>query len=248
MKVFKLIKSKAKQITTPTPTVEQIHREFYSVQTLLLEENQRLADSLMEDEERIATAKEIQELGFYKASNIGKPLEAISKLEMIKNYNQAYPNYKFIDEGSVKAICEKYTLYLCGVYDFIAEIPLKNQKEILAFRVKEKDCINQHRFEEPDTWGWENKSETERELIRASLKIYNELVQKAEASINLIKCHSLKIIAPESQIDMRYKEKKGYQIVQKDPIVLQPVKGGYLIVTAWGDEASDELVVNEKMN
>ena len=33
-----------------------------------------------------------------------------------------------------------------------------------------------------------------------------------------------------------------------DPVVLQPVKGGYLIITAWGDEASDEIVVNQKMN
>jgi len=36
--------------------------------------------------------------------------------------------------------------------------------------------------------------------------------------------------------------------VLADPVVLQPVKGGYLIITAWGDEASDELVVNQKFN
>jgi hypothetical protein len=34
----------------------------------------------------------------------------------------------------------------------------------------------------------------------------------------------------------------------EDPVVLQRVFGGYLIVTAWGPEASDPLVVNEKMN
>ena len=33
-----------------------------------------------------------------------------------------------------------------------------------------------------------------------------------------------------------------------DPVVLQPVCGGYLIVCAWGDEASDEIVVNQQMN
>lgn len=47
---------------------------------------------------------------------------------------------------------------------------------------------------------------------------------------------------------MRNMEKKGYQIVAKDPIILQPVIGGYLIVTAWGDEAGDNLVVNEVKN
>lgn len=33
-----------------------------------------------------------------------------------------------------------------------------------------------------------------------------------------------------------------------DPIVLQPVKGGYLIVSKWGPEASDEIVTNEIFN
>lgn len=33
-----------------------------------------------------------------------------------------------------------------------------------------------------------------------------------------------------------------------DPIVLYPVEHGYIIVTAWGDEASDPLVINENNN
>ncbi|MBK8366268.1 MAG: hypothetical protein IPL10_02335 [Bacteroidetes bacterium] len=33
-----------------------------------------------------------------------------------------------------------------------------------------------------------------------------------------------------------------------DPVVLQPVHYGFLIVTAWGDEASDDIVVNPKNN
>lgn len=33
-----------------------------------------------------------------------------------------------------------------------------------------------------------------------------------------------------------------------DPVVLYPVREGYLIVTAWGDEASDPDVVNEVNN
>ena len=41
----------------------------------------------------------------------------------------------------------------------------------------------------------------------------------------------------------------GYKIQNiPDPVVLQPVCGGYLIVCAWGDEASDEIVVNQQMN
>jgi len=36
--------------------------------------------------------------------------------------------------------------------------------------------------------------------------------------------------------------------VAPDPVVLYPVEKGYIIVTAWGDEASDPLVANEQMN
>ena len=48
-------------------------------------------------------------------------------------------------------------------------------------------------------------------------------------------------------IEDGYKLKQVYKDIP-DPVVLQPVKGGYLILTAWGDEASDPLVINENFN
>lgn len=68
------------------------------------------------------------------------------------------------------------------------------------------------------------------------------------------KFDSLMICAPKKDMDLKGLTKIGavFQIGQikhvPDPVVLQPVRGGYLIVTAWGDEASDENVVNEKFN
>lgn len=61
------------------------------------------------------------------------------------------------------------------------------------------------------------------------------------------------ICAPVKDMDISGLELvEGYKLQRKieipDPVVLQPVKGGYLIVTAWGDEASDPLVVNENFN
>lgn len=62
----------------------------------------------------------------------------------------------------------------------------------------------------------------------------------------------LKICAPIKDMDISGLElKEGYKLVKKfipDPVVLKPIMGGYLILTAWGDEASDDLVVNEVMN
>lgn len=61
-----------------------------------------------------------------------------------------------------------------------------------------------------------------------------------------------KICAPVKDMDISGLELvEGYKLQKKhipDPVVLQTVKGGYLIVTAWGDEASDPLVVNENFN
>jgi len=65
---------------------------------------------------------------------------------------------------------------------------------------------------------------------------------------------SLQICTPVKDMDMTnmsvedgYKMKRVYKDIP-DPVVLQPVKGGYLILTAWGDEASDPIVLNEINN
>ncbi len=67
----------------------------------------------------------------------------------------------------------------------------------------------------------------------------------------MINTNELQICAPLKDMDLSGMEiKKGYKLQKHipDPVVLKRVKGGYLILTAWGDEASDELVVNQKFN
>lgn len=62
---------------------------------------------------------------------------------------------------------------------------------------------------------------------------------------------SMKICAPvkDMEISERQRIVDGYKIIDwPDPVILQPITGGYLIVTAWGDESSDPLVVNESLN
>lgn len=59
----------------------------------------------------------------------------------------------------------------------------------------------------------------------------------------------LKICAPLKDMDTKGMRILGYKLKKEipDPVVLQPIVGGYLIVTAWGDEASDENVINENL-
>lgn len=60
----------------------------------------------------------------------------------------------------------------------------------------------------------------------------------------------LLICAPEKDMDLKDVKKKGFQLFKTekvnfpDPVVLKPIKHGFLILTAWGDEASDPLVLN----
>jgi len=63
----------------------------------------------------------------------------------------------------------------------------------------------------------------------------------------------LEICAPLKDMELREGTKviDGYRLSHPDPVVLLPIQSpywGYLILTAWGDEASDELIVNQKMN
>jgi hypothetical protein len=60
----------------------------------------------------------------------------------------------------------------------------------------------------------------------------------------------MQICAPVKDFDMEGKVVNGYKVINKpapDPVVLHAVKGGYLIVCAWGDEASDPMITNERM-
>lgn len=50
-------------------------------------------------------------------------------------------------------------------------------------------------------------------------------------------------MAPEHKLETKGNMKKGH-ILLNDPIVLQPVHHGYLIVTSWGFEAADPAIAN----
>jgi hypothetical protein len=68
--------------------------------------------------------------------------------------------------------------------------------------------------------------------------------------LNIMKKESpYKICAPIKDMDTKGMRLFGTKLVNyPDPVVLFPVEMGYIIVTAWGDEASDENVVNQNFN
>ena len=183
--------------------------------------------------------------------DLAKKNQEKAKLDKLEYYQLKYLFNKFIDEESVKKICKKYGLYLCKIEDYIGDIPTKNKKELLKFRVWDNDIRETEEIISLDSarllfpigagfqaLGYQTITSPLLTKIKSPVSLMSDKLKK-------IKGKNLLIIAPEDKIDMRGKEKRGHKIID-DPIILQPVEYGYLIITAWGAEASD--IVNEKNN
>jgi hypothetical protein len=181
-------------------------------------------------------------------------------IEAIQYFQIKYPQYKFITEESVKKICKKYGLVYGPVGRYRGEVPEKNLRQIEEFVVHPEDKAWERYIRDTSVLG--------RGPISMGLSDYEDVKRKEEEKINdiptaLLLMRSaeyyeeapLEIAAPKSDFDTNGMEIEDYQLTKKhipDPVVLQPVQYKrekyYLIVTAWGDEASDPYVVNEKNN
>lgn len=217
-------------------TAKEIHDEFCLASDNLLEEVKQV---LQDDFE----ADRLKELGFKSIKKVSDREDVLTKrryAETVAYYRQKYPFRKFLLQLSVEAICKKYGL-LCGdVHNFTGEIPQKNVEEILSFKVRDED-----RPESDDTT-WFSSGRMGEKFDKFFLCEGKWCEEKVESTHR--EKITLKICAPEAMFNKKnLNVVDGYMLVS-DPIVLQPVKGGYLIVTAWGDEATDEIVVNEGMN
>lgn len=219
--------------------IKEIHDSFNSEVDRLLNEANIHNAKLDEDKDICARGKRLKDLGFentkeavlYK-NNSRERYRNDQLIETINYFSMKYPNYKFITERGVNTICEKYNLILGSVCDYIGDVPDKNIDHIEKFKIDDIDkCYLSERGGYPISYK-EFKSLNKDDAIKSPLEI----------------------VAPISDFNLRNKRIKNHELVDiiPDPIVLQPVyhnnKKHYLIVTAWGLEALDELVVNQKMN
>lgn len=252
-------------------TVEEIHEAFYTEVDALLDScsikhslESELSDVLKKNERLVSlgfTSTSISKVAVKEHRRIDK-LENENKakiaiIDAIEYYSQKYPQYKFITEESVIKLCNKYKLIYGPVKNYIGDVPDKNLIDIENFSIEQKD-------------------EAYEKIVRMDWEIYRDGdcdyadVKAYERTIETYKEHNFRghtsqfnkkpfeIVAPAKDFNldgMRLKD--GIKLVKKpikveDPIVLQPVRHGgkthYLIVTAWGDEASDPSVMNANHN
>lgn len=238
--------------------VDEIHETFFTEVDRLLAEAKISISTETNMEELISKAHRLKELGFKRASGISEATSEIERLQVIEQTNfekknliaairyfsDKYPQYKFITLESINKICEKYGLYFSEAELYTGAIPDENLLHIEKFRVDAEDnCYNSvcHKF----SWS--------RDPEKISYSTAEHRRKDYDYSITKEPYY---IAAPKHDFLLEDTELKGNQIVKKqvvkDPVVFKPVFYGeklyYLIVTAWGKEASDELVVNEKMN
>lgn len=266
---MKLFKNQLQEVFTPVSTkevIEQIHNEFNCAgEALLAEAKEILAASNYSTDK----AMKLKELGF---TNVPEVVEIAKKeqkkkmadttVRLINHYMMRYPNQKFITEEMVGDICKKYNLVCGGVELYKGFVPKKNMEEIASFKVDNSDLpiyyIEIKKQWIPTSLEHSDINEGfEGYLKRHDSHYYNYAVINSSRTDNPRICNgstqnlnTLRICAPIKEMNTEGMGLNGYHLQKHipDPVVLQPVKGGYLILTAWGDEASDPIVVNERNN
>jgi len=199
----------------------------------------------------------------FKNAQESKELTALTKsaneerknIEVIKHFQFKYPSHKFILLRDVKTICKKYGLVYGQVELFTGFVPEIKLKEVENFVV---DSTDRQLTTIP---GWGSPRKSNKSLDAFTTRQRNLLIKGRNIRIRnrtnwgywrttTFCLESMMIIAPPQQMEMTGKQIRNHKVVDiiKDPVVLCPVKGGYLVVTAWGDEASDPIIVNQKLN
>lgn len=258
---------------TTNQIIEEIHETFYTEVDRLLADA-KILNSLETDKgELILKQEKLKSLGFISTQEVVEAQKEKDRLRSLESENNSkntlteainyfsfkYPFYKFITEESVKNICKKYNLVYSDVGRYIGTVPDANIEQMENFKIKEEDkcfCFSieshgfsfiDHSYKEyksfSDYQNWETKRLSK--SYRAACGSYSE---------NFL-ISPLEICAPVKDFNTKGMEIKDFKLSKieiPDPIVLQPVffKGckHYLIVTAWGIEAEDELVKNSNHN
>lgn len=274
--MFSIFKSKVKEeeitvketVKTNNEWVEEIHETFYSeVDRLLASAN--IKHTIETDKEALITKKQkLEALGFSNTKEVQEASSEVSRINNLKNENHEkevlveainyfsfkYPFYKFITEDSVKKICEKYNLIYSTVNNYIGEVPDENLEQMENFKIEDLDKS----YIKTTFFGIGQRALTEGVSYEDYLT-YQENRNGIGGSVHYLstdyKESKLEICAPIKDFNVKNMEVRDFKLSKieiLDPVVLQPVnfKGTkhYLIVTAWGLEASDELVVNSINN
>lgn len=236
-----------KKAFTPTPiaTVADVHEDFDTAHERILtksraiveEAKQILNREIVKEDENLSR---LEKMGFSNLPQVKEKKEVEELIETATDslktgereakrvlaYLEKYPNNKFINQEELTEICRRYGLVTGTPAEFIGEIPLKNQKEILEFKLHENDYF----YYTTSRYG-------ERKTTKKAYEEYKRESNCAD-TVYCEKDPKLYIVGTIDQFDMQGKKiSADFRIVDEDPVVLAEVEGGYIIVSKWGAEA-----------
>lgn len=187
-------------------------------------------------------AARLEKLGFTGIDSVKqlrelkKEKEKFQKIrDSIERYQKKYPLNKFITKQEASSVCEKYNLYIADIPFFKGFVPERNLQEMERF-------VSNYSITE---YFKQDLSKMYHESIVVSKEEYDNKIP----GFNYYEHTPIfKIMAPETQFHITSGMRKVGREIIDDPIVLLPVPEGYVVITAWGDEASDPIIVNEGNN
>lgn len=250
--------SKEPNKSSNVATVEEIHMEFNNAGEELIQRAKEIING--PSREAVDKADRLSKLGFSSCKDVvstyGKRME-IRKVEEVSKameyFYTRYPKYKFVTSEIVNSICAKYNLVLGPSNKYTGDIPEKNLRQIEEF-FKEESELNTYYWERhPGGYNMHRIDKAHYEARKAADRTSGPRsafgpLQSVVGKGN----QSLKIVAPLKDMNSEGMKLVNNQLVPKDPVVLCPASYNgsiyYCIVTAWGEEAADELVVNQVNN
>ena len=206
-----------------------------------------------------------------------KQFEAQRLLDDIEYCRIAYPTYKFINEKYIQHICATYGLVWGDADKYCGDIPEKNLAEIEAFKLKAIDSKKDNRknpftiddmlYFQPEQDNWKTFQESgmifssprsygrnrmANDMMQADIYMQQALMQAAQEREQKEKYAKpvFKMVAPlhDFNLNKAYGDHvKEFEIIN-EPVVLCPLRSGYLIISKWGLEASDPALLNEQHN
>lgn len=248
---------------TTKELVQEIHETFNTEVERLLE----MAGVTLPDNTNravIERANRLKSLGFNRAHDalVGWREAAQSKLIEKENakrdtlkraiiyFQQKYPHYKFIDDEGITRICKKYGLIHAPCHRYTGIVPEKNIMEMESFKINDDDICWQE-----TTYAYHRSEITFISKSEGEQKVKECKKMCPSTRDSWVQPGTRSMAAPRKDFDLTgmHIDTDGITAVNiPDPVVFEPVvfEGNkyYLISTAWGDEASDEDVVNHIMN
>lgn len=168
--------------------------------------------------------------------NLNKDLELYNKIQI------KHTDYRLIGIKNILSLCEKYDLYLGLMDQFVGTIPHSNLQDL---KKHNDSVLNSKEF-----CRLSDKSAIEIGVYNSHNK-YAIVAPRYMFKENLIEVDRLILNIEKPKLKIKFEYHK--PSLNLDPIILAPVYNPrgyenvimYQIVTAWGEEAEDDNVINK---